>query len=231
MIAALIAAGGLGCAAPAAAQATLAEMEAAEVKTGMTALRTLREEFPAEYEKLAAQYLAYVRDGRSDPERRDLIGRAIRDFSRRHAVALRKADPGLIQNVVESRRQLLSTVMLSEKGQACTQWLYTGAETAGLKANAKLYTGARDRLTSAFIRAVASGERAPVDSGVWADKDWDLMFEQYLVNGGTVTELQQIPSRPDNACETTLKLIEALSQIPGVGGQRVRAEYMYTTSW
>ncbi|HEV2505406.1 MAG TPA: hypothetical protein VGV39_20180 [Mesorhizobium sp.] len=196
-------------------------------KSGLTIFKALQEALPAESEKFMSGYLALAKEGRSAQETAAFIGKNLADIRRRHADALRKADPALVLTALQAKRDMLELVKANETPQDCGGWIVADTMTPAMQAKGATYALPADRFAAAAIRAMGAGEKSPVDIGAATADDWQAIATQYVAGGGALTDLQGLaaagPQDP-RACEMNQKLLKVLADAPGVSGQRIRAE-------
>ncbi|WP_395382515.1 hypothetical protein ACHMW4_20345 [Mesorhizobium sp. UC22_110] len=201
-------------------------MAAEAEKSGLTIFTALQEALPAEYDKFMAGYLALAKEGRSAQETTAFIGKNLADIRRRHADALRKADPALVLAVLQAKLDMLELVKANETAQDCGSWIVTGTMTPAMQAKSATYAAPADRFAAAVMRAMGAGEKSAVEiSAVTAD-DWQAIATQFVASGGTAAELKSLAAgaQDPRACEVNQKFLKVLADAPGVSGQRMRAE-------
>ena len=196
-------------------------------KTGLTVFKALREALPAEHEKFMAGYLAVAKEGGNVQESAAFMGQNLADIRRRHADAVLKADPALVLNALQAKRDMLELVKANETPQDCGGWIVTDTMTPAMQAKGATYVAPADRFVAAAIRAMGAGETSPVDIGAATADDWQAITTQYIASGGALADLQGLaasgPQDP-RACEMNQRLLKVLADAPGVSGQRIRAE-------
>ena len=195
-------------------------------KSGLTIFTALQEALPAEYDKFMAGYLALAKEGRSAQETTAFIGKNLADIRRRHADALRKADPALVLAVLQAKLDMLELVKANETAQDCGSWIVTGTMTPAMQAKSATYAAPADRFAAAVMRAMGAGEKSAVETSAVTADDWQAIATQFVASGGTAAELKSLAAgaQDPRACEVNQKFLKVLADAPGVSGQRMRAE-------
>ncbi|PLP56237.1 hypothetical protein CYK37_26000 [Mesorhizobium loti] len=209
---------------------TVAGVEADVDKSGLTFLKALKEALPAEYEKFMAEYVALANEGRSADETAAFSTKSLADIRLRHAASVRKADPALVQSVLQAKTDLLELVKANETPQDCAGWIMADTMTPAMQAKYETYGASVDRFNAAVVRAQGAGERAPVDIGAVTPDDWKTVAAQFVASGGTMAEMQEMAatgSENPRACEMFQKLFQVLADASGDSGQRLRAEFVH----
>ena len=203
----------------------IAGSKLAEVRPLLAA--ELAAEFPDDYAALSAAFAtAYAGP---DPTQNAVAGsKAIEDLSSRFLTQIHQAPAPDLLGIVGQMRGLHALVLKREGPKVCGQFSSGGSGVLYETGIAGQYMGELDAMAAAFFKAVARAKQHPTTTLAPIDADWKLVAQRLLADGGKKSFIDVIAkgdSKDPQICPAMVALLQAVTEVPGDAGLRLRAAF------
>lgn len=193
----------------------------------------LKQEFPADFAALDAGFGAAQGGAGSTDAKLLATSKLINEYRARFVADVRNAPDELLKPVIQALADLHVAVEAREATEICGEFTLNGTADIFNKELGAAYASELDALSAAYLKAVAGGIDSPTGTTAAEAEDWAGIAKLVVQQGTPQSYLDAIvsadPSNPQ-MCKGMIDLLQALVDMPGEGGHRLRAELAVSAS-
>lgn len=186
----------------------------------------IKREFPEDYKNAVVQLTTVAQDRSIGAvERGQRAAQITAEIRKKYSAFAGRAPDPLLRKVLETQVDMLQAIKHQRGVSLCSEIAIQGPAAMAGKASAREFDEVVDLAATAMMEAMAEGRRHPVQRVVADRGDFDLLFANTRARGvsdETIARMADGVVR-DEACVTTLTVMEEAIALKGENGERVRS--------
>ena len=188
-------------------------------------MRRIKIWFPDAYADYVDQ-LALSGELPSETANMEMANQLVSSIRRDHADFIRQASDGQLKSLVRADQLMYEAVLEKYGPDTCAEFALNGinALTTEQALGIRYVVRLRGNL---MLDAIREGMQSNKSLAEPSPEDWQILLDYWYSTGGSEAKLEALTDAeniPPDLCELSISFNDAIHELPGEAGQRIRAE-------
>lgn len=213
---------------PSTATLTTAEVSEQLQSQEFLIFRTIKQEFPADYDEIIRKITDVARSGGGFDQARDVSRLAVVDLRHKYAPLVPSTPESNASEVLRAQLDMLRQVMARESAATCNSYLAKGP--GALNTQDHDFMVGMDKIGSTLFLAFGAAKSSGLPAAPASDEEWSLVATAFVAAGGTQADMEAIGSANqayEGLCPAIAKFYQAALSLEGEAGRHVKTTLIY----